>query len=159
LKSILSGSKSKPNEQRTRNELVVRVLSTYGNPHLCGITEIELFNESGIKIPLTASSIMIRNLGHGTKYLIDKMINGHKLTTDDKQMWIGYLPKPPLKLEIVLFFNKQVELGGVKIWNYNKSIIDFTKGIKEVECILNDNLVWNGKIDGAKGKSTEDYST
>jgi hypothetical protein len=25
-------------------ELIIRVLKTYGNPHICGLTEIELFN-------------------------------------------------------------------------------------------------------------------
>lgn len=41
------------------------------------------------------SSIVIKNLGKGTKYSVDKFINGNKLTNNDKQMWIGYLPKPP----------------------------------------------------------------
>lgn len=47
-------------------------------------------------------------------------------------MWLGYLPLPPLHLEIVLYYNKDKEIGGLKIWNYNKSVTDFTKGAKEV---------------------------
>lgn len=74
-------------------------------------------------------------------------------------MWIGYLPKPPEKLEIVAFFNKDTVLGGLKIWNYNKSILDYTKGVKEVEIILNGEIVWNGCLIGGKGKIDEDYST
>ena len=74
-------------------------------------------------------------------------------------MWIGYLPKPPYALEIVLFFAKDTELGGIKIWNYNKSITDFTKGLKDVEIILNDMQVWQGRINGGKGKTDEDFST
>lgn len=32
-------------EQRIHNEVVLRVMSTLGNPHVCGITELELFDE------------------------------------------------------------------------------------------------------------------
>ena len=60
------------------------------------------------------------------------MINGQKLTNDDKSMWLGYLPLPPLHLEIMIYYNKDTELGGLKIWNYNKSIVDFTKSVKDV---------------------------
>ena len=43
------------------NELVLRVMNTLGNPHVCGITEIELFDDNAEKIPLVASCIMVRN--------------------------------------------------------------------------------------------------
>lgn len=144
---------------RSRNELVIRVLSTFGNPHLCGLTEIELFDSGNEKIALLPSNLEIRNLGNGARYLVDKLISGNKLTIDDKQMWIGYLPKPPQKLELVVYFNKDTVLGGIKLWNYNKSILDYTKCVKEVEIILNDDTVWNGCLIGGKGKIDEDYST
>lgn len=66
-------------------------------------------------------------------------------------MWLGYLPLPPLSLEIVVFYNRETEIGGLKVWNYNKSIIDFTKGVKEVQIIVNDGLLWQGTILGGKG--------
>ena len=33
-----------------KKELIIKVLSTYGNPHICGLTEIELFDTSAHKI-------------------------------------------------------------------------------------------------------------
>lgn len=68
----------------TRNELVIRVLNTYGNPHICGLTEIELFDENAKKITLGPSSIFVRNLGQGPKISLDKLMNGVKLTNDDR---------------------------------------------------------------------------
>lgn len=47
-------------------------------------------------------------------------------------MWIGYRPPPPKTLEIVILLPIETRLGGLKIWNYNKSAIDCTKGVKEV---------------------------
>lgn len=50
-------------------------------------------------------------------------------------MWIGYLPPQPKNLEIVILLNQDFQLGGVKIWNYNKSAIDCTKGIKDIQIL------------------------
>lgn len=47
-------------------------------------------------------------------------------------MWLSYLPKPPLKLEITIRFDKNISVGGLKIWNYNKGILDCTKGVYEI---------------------------
>ena len=32
-------------KERAQNQVVLRVLSTLGNPHVCGLTEIELFDD------------------------------------------------------------------------------------------------------------------
>ena len=74
-------------------------------------------------------------------------------------MWLGYLPLPPLHLEIVVYYNKDIQLGAIRLWNYNKSIIDFTKGIKDIEIILNDQIMWEGTLEGGKGQTDVDYST
>jgi len=74
-------------------------------------------------------------------------------------MWIGYLPKPPKHLEILVYFNKDVLLGGLKIWNYNKSIIDCTKGVKDVQILINDSMVWEGSLLSGKGQVNVEYAT
>lgn len=51
----------------SHNEIIIRVLSTLGNPHVSGLTEIEVFDENAKKINVTPSCIMIRNLGKGPK--------------------------------------------------------------------------------------------
>jgi len=144
--------------ERIHNELVLRVMSTLGNPHMCGITELELFDDRAKKIPLTASCIMVRNQGKGPKVSVDKLINGIKLTKDEKQMWLGYLPMPPNRLEILIRFDKSVQVGGIKIWNYNKGILDCTKGVYEVAILLNDELKWTGQLSPGKGQVNCDYS-
>ena len=130
--------------ERIHNEIVLRVMSTLGNPHVCGITEIEIFDENCEKIPLVPSCIVVRNQGQGPKVPVDRLINGQKLTKDDKQMWLGYLPTPPNQLELLIRFDKNIAVGGVKIWNYNKGILDCTKGIYLLQVLLNDQLKWTG---------------
>lgn len=46
-----------------KKELIIRVLSTYGNPHICGLTEIELFDKMASKINLVPAALSLRNLG------------------------------------------------------------------------------------------------
>jgi hypothetical protein len=74
----------------------------------------------------------VKNQGKGPKVAVDKLINGKKLTKDDKSMWLGYLPTPPNRLEIMVRFDKTVKVGGIKIWNYNKGVLDCTKGVYEL---------------------------
>ena len=147
----------KPRE-RIHNELVIRVMSTLGNPHVCGITELELFDDQAQKIPLSASCIMVRNQGNGPKISVEKLINGKKLTKDDKQMWLGYLPAPPNRLEILVRFDKTINIGGLKIWNYNKGILDCTKGVYQIQVLLNDSVKWNGQLSPGKGITNIDYA-
>lgn len=48
---------------RTRNEVRIKVLSTHGDPHLCGLTEIELFDNSAKKIVVLPANVSVRNVG------------------------------------------------------------------------------------------------
>jgi len=47
------------------------------------------------KINLPPASIIIKNHGKGPKISAEKLINGNKLTSNDKFMWLGFLPMPP----------------------------------------------------------------
>jgi hypothetical protein len=105
------------------------VISTLGNPHVCGLTEIELFDKNGLKVEIAPACIIVKNHGKGPKVQTDKLINNSKLTTNEKQMWLGFLPSPPHHLEIHVFYDKSITVEGIKIWNYNKGILDCTKGV------------------------------
>lgn len=72
-------------QRRARNELLIRVMSTHDNPHLCGLTEIEVFDKNCKKIAILPSWITLKNLGGaGNKYHTEKLVNGNKFTADDK---------------------------------------------------------------------------
>ena len=43
--------------------LAVKILSTHGDPHLYGLTEVEVFDEQGKKIRLAPTNLNMRNVG------------------------------------------------------------------------------------------------
>ena len=81
----------------------------------------------------------------------EKLLDGVACTNDDKHMWLGPMPAPPTCLELALTYSKQEKLGGVRIWNFNKSLLDSVKGVKECEIQLNDSVMWTGTISRGNG--------
>ena len=49
-------------------------------------------------------------------------------------------------------------MGGLKIWNYNKGIIDCTKGVQQLQVLVNQEIKFNGRLDPGKGNTQIDYS-
>lgn len=89
------------------------------------------------------------------------LVNGCKFTNEHRNMWIGSLPlpqHPPIYIEVVIHFALSSDLAAVKIWNYNKSVRDGTKGIRDVEILLNDELKFEGVVKMGRGQVKEDYS-
>lgn len=64
---------------------------------------------------------------------IHRICDGVYDTIDAEHMWQGTMPDPPKCMEIGIKFKSTKGIGAIRIWNYNKSLIDSVKGIKEVE--------------------------
>jgi hypothetical protein len=54
-------------------------------------------------------------------------------------------------LDIVLTFPVDTTLGGIRLWNFNKSMLESVKGFKEVELLLNDIQIWTGTVARGNG--------
>ena len=78
---------------RARNEMRIKVISTHGDPHLCGLTEIELFDKHAKKVIILPSNITIKN-SSGAQMQTKSLVNGEKMTNEHRNMWIGRLPLP-----------------------------------------------------------------
>lgn len=63
---------------------------------------------------------------------IHRICDGVYDTMNSDHMWLGTMPDPPKCLEIGISFKTTHGIGAMKIWNYNKSLIDSMKGIKEI---------------------------
>lgn len=160
-----SGSERKSHSQQpqslqpTQHELVLRVISTWGHGYQAGLTEIELLSLTGLKITVPPAMIRARNEEGSSLANPSKMVDGVARTEDEKHMWVGQMPGPPACLEIVISYQPTEVLGGIRVWNYNKSFLDSIKGVKEVEVVLDGNLVWNGTVIRGSGDAATDYST
>lgn len=67
------------------------------------------------------------------------------------------MPAPPDCLEILIEIEKNINLGFLLLWNYNKSLIDSVKGIKEAEILLDDDLIWSGIVRRGVANEYDDY--
>ncbi|EKX52364.1 hypothetical protein GUITHDRAFT_134046 [Guillardia theta CCMP2712] len=110
------------------NELVVHVLSNWGNKKVVGLTEIELFDETGSKVRIANAQVSTFGFKSSTDRS-NRLINGCKLTTNDADMWSAYLSEEGEGGQIVFVLPAQVCIGAVRLWNYNKSMLDSDKGV------------------------------
>lgn len=54
------------------------------------------------------------------------------MTNNASNMWLASLPENPVKIEIEIRYSNDITIAGLKIWNYNKSLIDSGKGVKDL---------------------------
>jgi hypothetical protein len=54
------------------------------------------------------------------------------MTNNAANMWLASLPDWPQNVEIEIKYIHEHALGGIVIFNYNKSLIDCGKGVKDV---------------------------
>ena len=160
-----SESKIESREQETKpltsaeHFIQFRMISTWGSISQGGLTEIQIFDEDGEKIELKATEFHLKNCGLSSIKTIYRLINGVVNTTEEDNMWLCHMPAPPITPELTITIKSKKMIGGFRIWNYNKSLIDSIKGVKELEIIHNRNIVWFGNINRGSGNEVEAYHT
>nr|XP_043869354.1 katanin-interacting protein isoform X1 [Solea senegalensis] len=124
--------------------LRLELLLTWGDSHYMGLTGLEVVGKDGESLPVDLSMMAaspsdlndLPEYGHDLRTL-DKLIDGHNITTDDQHMWlIPFSYGEPHTLNIT--FNKAQTIAGLRIWNYNKSPEDSYRGVKVIHVSLDD---------------------
>ncbi|EAR94456.2 hypothetical protein TTHERM_00052450 (macronuclear) [Tetrahymena thermophila SB210] len=144
-------------EQKGEVFIIIRVISTWGSAHLVGLTEIKVYDEEGCNIKIKPEDLMIEGGLQTSSRNIYRICDGVYDTIDSEHMWLGTMPDPPKCMEIGIKFKSSKGIGALRVWNYNKSLIDSVKGIKEIEITRNNNLIWVGQIKKGIGKESENY--
>ena len=139
-------------------ELLLKIHSTWGHPHIAGLSEVKILDKIGMKINVPSASIIVRN-SSGTFQGINKLFNNEFPSFGEKNMWTCNLPNPPLTLEIVICLPKGKEVGGIIIANYNKSLLESNKGVKDLEIFINGKSSWRGIIKKGSGKNNDELPT
>ncbi|XP_024913062.1 protein KIAA0556 isoform X3 [Cynoglossus semilaevis] len=124
--------------------LRIELSMTWGDSHYLGLTGLEVVGKDGDSVPLDVSMMAAspRDLNDLPEYendlrTLDKVIDGHNITTDDLHMWlIPFTHGEAHTLNIT--FNKTQTIAGLRIWNYNKSPEDSYRGVKLIHLFLDD---------------------
>jgi hypothetical protein len=102
-------------------------------------------------------AVHVSNSGAGSDPM--KLVDGENNTGDDRHMWVGSIPAPPQCIELVFTWPVEEALAGIRVWNYNRSLIDSVKGVKEVEVTLNDRTIWSGTVARGNGRASVKNAT
>ncbi len=115
-------------------ELIIR--ESWGDMFYVGLNGIEIrdVNDNIIPVDIKKMEANPRDMnsipGHGQDHrTLDKLVNGINNTVSDFNMWLI-----PFNLGedhiIKIDLGKQVQIGSIKFYNYNKSLEDSLRGVK-----------------------------
>ncbi|CAL8264226.1 unnamed protein product, partial [Arctogadus glacialis] len=127
----------------TGKSLRLELLQTWGDPHYLGLTGLEVVGRDGGSLPLdlsmvTASPSDLNQLpGYGLDArTLDKLVDGHNLTTEDHHMWLVPFSSGAPPPTLTVSFPRPQPIAGLRVWNYNKSPEDSYRGVKVIRMFL-----------------------
>jgi hypothetical protein len=125
-------------------KIVLRVLSTWGDPHYVGLGGVEVIGSDGRPIlPALVESLTAnpRDLNSTPGYegdlrRLENLLSGSQGSCDDTKMWLapfaggahGRHGTNVVELE----FKESVEVSGIRVWNYNKDWDSSFRGARSV---------------------------
>ncbi len=140
-------------------KLILRILSTWGDQYYYGLAGLSVYGPDGTPYPLTVAMIHPepRDLNamegySGDTRTPDKLVDGTNVTTDETHMWLAPATmdhRKPQLVEIGLECHAMKHLAragrypvsGIRLWNYNKTVEDTTRGVMDFLLFADDKLV------------------
>ncbi|CAD5110948.1 DgyrCDS304 [Dimorphilus gyrociliatus] len=137
------------------SEIVIDILSTWGDRHYVGMTGIELFTDNGdmptiAKIEAEPSDINVLEEYSDDPRVVSNLVDGINRTKDDTHMWLAPFKDGERHL-VRIILRHPCRLALFRIWNYNKSRIHTSRGIRHVSISFDKNLIFKGEIARACG--------
>ncbi|CAH2044044.1 unnamed protein product, partial [Iphiclides podalirius] len=131
--------------------LEIKIYSNWGDKFLVGLNGIELFDVDG-EIVDVEKIWSDSDTGDCTKHgRAESIVDGVVRTKDDRHIWSAPAPgDAPIALSILLA--KCTTLALLRIWNYNKSRIYSTRGVRLIQMKLDDQVVFQGEIAKSSGE-------
>ncbi|XP_061665648.1 katanin-interacting protein isoform X2 [Syngnathoides biaculeatus] len=123
--------------------LRLELASTWGDSHYLGLTGLEVVGRDGEALPLHPGFMDVspgdpNDLPeYEDSQTLDKLIDGHNITTDGQRMWlIPFSHGEPRSLTVD--FPQAQTIAGLRVWNYNKSAEDSYRGVKVIHVTVDD---------------------
>lgn len=138
-------------DKKKAASITIRLMENWGHHSSIGLTQVEIFDNKGRKIIILPDQIVNSNKK------LTRLFNGKTFTVDESEMWYCALPKDGKPVEIEV--NCKQLIGAVRIWNYNKSLLEIDKGVRKAEIEVKGTKVWEGEISKGNGNEIHDYSS
>jgi len=125
-------------------KVVLRLLSTWGDPHYIGLGGLEIIGSDGrpilssMVVSLTANPRDLHSTPgyEGDLRRLENLLGGARGTCDDTAMWLapfsGSAHGRNGSNVVELEFKESIEVSGLRIWNYNKDWDSSFRGAKLV---------------------------
>ncbi len=140
--------------------LTINILSTWGDKHYVGLNGLELFDNEGKKVKISKIEADPSDINVLPEYckdprVVTNLIDNVNNTRDDTHMWLA--PFSANRNHFVyLSFTQKCKVAMLRIWNYNKSRVHSSRGVKLVEVALDGNPIFRGEVQRA-GELGEDF--
>ncbi|XP_047232859.1 katanin-interacting protein isoform X1 [Girardinichthys multiradiatus] len=139
--------------------VTIEILSNWGNALQVGLTELQFFCLRNKKLFVSPHDIDIRNADYPGN--LGALVNGKVKTTKERHMWTCPF-HPPIQLYFIIRnTERSLDFGisSIKIWNYNRSLMDLDIGARHMKLYLNSTLVFEGELEKGCGNQVFDYSS
>ncbi|XP_052755156.1 protein KATNIP homolog isoform X2 [Galleria mellonella] len=131
--------------------LEIKIFSNWGDKYLVGLNGIEIFDSDGNEVLIEkvwTDSDTGDQSNHGR---VENIADGVVRTRDEKHAWTTSAPRNlPIVLSVLLA--RCARLALLRIWNYNKSRIYSTRGVRLVQMKLDDRVIFHGEIARSSGE-------
>ncbi|POM80057.1 Hypothetical protein PHPALM_2154 [Phytophthora palmivora] len=144
--------------------LIINILSTWGDPFYVGLMGIEIFDHTGHAIYLSdidkqlsadPPDLNIQDHDRLDPRTVDKLVDKHYFTCDELHAWLAPFSRGQNHY-IYMDFDYPLSISMLRIWNYNTTRIHSYRGARYVEISLDGKFIFKGEIRRAPGSVIED---
>ncbi|KAF6772433.1 hypothetical protein AHF37_08888 [Paragonimus kellicotti] len=147
--------------------LIFDIVSTWGDVYYVGLSGIEIFTLDGMEISshcevsADPSDINILPEYGQDPRVVQNLIDTINWTRDDVHMWLAPFTAGARHLIRLSLPSWSKQIALLRIWNYNKSRVHTSRGVREMIIYLDGKPIFQGEIRRASGLESgdpEDFS-
>ncbi|CAE7648361.1 KATNIP, partial [Symbiodinium sp. CCMP2456] len=143
--------------------LIFNCVSTWGDKDFVGLAGIEIFDGRGFPVVLKDRNRQVTADPHSINVLDEydhdprtpeKLFDQVNLTRDDLHVWLAPFFNGRVHT-VTVDLDCQTEISMIRVWNYNKSRLHSSRGVRDLEILLDGSPIFIGEVRRAPGVLTK----